>query len=272
MTLLVHPIQTLVTGIALLGVPLDAQQSAASPADTLRPGDPRVDARHIVPHTNHWSITYQTPDGHVVPGGPSRVASWFDTVTIDKLDGRAALHRRQVLRVASGAVMEIIDTWIDRRTFAPIETRSYYPAQRTESLRRYAGVHVTGFDPDSTAPNGRKLVDTVLAEPVFDFFGGSYDLLLSAFPLRAGFRAVFPADLGGATGGVALTWVAVTVTGKEEVDGGSIGRVSAWHVVTDSTSLGRFEFWIAEKSPYMIRMMYIGPRGGRQIWNVAAPA
>lgn len=250
----------------LLAQTASAQQTGDTTASAVRPGDGTVDGRGIRPHTHRWLITYFTPDGRPVPGGPKRVATWYDTVRIITLAGHAALHRKQVLLAAGDAPLEVIDSWAEPRSLAPIRTVSQN-ADGTTSLREYRGAHVTGYDPDSAAPGGRKSIDTTLAVAPFDFFGGMYDLLLAGFPLRDGYRARFPADLGGARGGASLEWVTIAVASRDTIDTGTAQPVPAWHVVTGPTSVGRFEFWIGPDPRYMVRMWYIGPRGGKQVWT-----
>ena len=264
----------LVTMGAMLAIAIIAPSRTRAqtvPTDTsvqsVRPGDGTVRGDAILPHTNRWIITYFTPAGAAIPGGPGRVATWYDSVWVTPLAGRPALRRKQVLLGPGGTALETLESWADRRSMAPIRTEGRY-AGGTASLREYRASHVTGFDPDTAAPGGRKAVDTTLAEPVFDFFGGMYDLLLSGFPLHEGYRARFPADLGGARGGAALQWVTLTVTGREVIDTGTAGKAETWHVITGPLPVGRFEFWIADRPPYLMRMWYIGPRGGKQVWNV----
>lgn len=236
---------------------------------TLRPGDRSVDGARIKPHTMKWRLTYQTPTGSPVSGGPRRVAAWYDSVRRERVDGRTVLHRRQVLRAPTDSVLEVIDNWVDPRTLAPIRTENRYPGNKL-SRRDYHGTQVAGFDPDSTLPSGRKVVDVTLAEPVFDFFGGLYDLLLAALPLRAGYAIRMPTDDGSADAGSALQWTTITVVGRESIAVGDSSRPeAAWHVTTNRTAIGSFEFWIADRSRLMLKMWYIGPRGGRQVWDVA---
>ena len=249
----------LVAGIA------SAQQAPDTTATPLLPGDAAVSGLGIRPHTHRWLITYFTPDGHPVPGGRQRVATWYDSVRTTTLAERPTLYRKQVLLAPGDAPLEVIESWAEPRSLAPIRTVSHN-ADGTTSTRDYRGARVTGYDPDSTAPGGRKLIDTTLAGAPFDFFGGMYDLLLDGFPLRAGYRVRFPADLGGARGGAALEWVTVSVASRDTVETGPGQSVPAWHVVTGPTSVGRFEFWIAADPHYMVRMWYIGPRGGKQVW------
>lgn len=250
---------------------LGAQQTPIpvdSAVPAVRPGDGTVNGAAIRPHSNRWVITYFMPDGELVPGGPRRVATWYDSVSLTPLADRQTLHRKQVLLAPGGGVpLETIDSWADPASLAPIRTENHY-ASGGASLREYHGSRVTGFDPDSAAPDGTRKVDVTLPEPVFDFFGGMYDLLLSGFPLQTGYRVRFPADFGGAKEGAALQWVTITVTGREAIDAGASGTLATWHVVTGPTPVGRFEFWIADQTPYMIRMWYIGPRGGRQVWSM----
>ncbi len=247
--------------------PALAQGTDTATAIVLLPGAELNTARLAPPWSNRWRITYQLPDGREVPGGATRVALWYDSVGLVTEGGRQLLHRRQVLYNPANTLLETIDNWVDPHTLAPVRTQTRYPASGV-SLRTYDGAHVTGSDPDTSAADGVRRINVTLAQAPFDFFGGLYDVLIAALPLRAGYVARIPADYSGAPGGAALQWVTLRVLGREQLAAYSGGPASVWHVETGATPMGRFAFWVTEQPPHLVRMWYIGPRGGKQIWNV----
>ncbi len=239
----------------------------SSPRPTLLlPGDRRVEGRRVRPYTNRWKITYRTPTGAAADGGPGRAGMWYDTLAIVRRDARRELLRRQTLLNPAGEVLEVIDNYVDPVTLAPIlsETRSKGGGI---SRRSFAGARVSGFDLDSATATSRSTIDTTLAEPVFDYFGGLFGILLVGFPLRNGFVAEFPTNFGGASGPDGLTHVTVTALGTERIDAGPLGRVMARHV-TSKTPQWTFDYWLSDRPPYIIRLVLTGPRGGKQIYEM----
>jgi hypothetical protein len=236
--------------------------------EAARPGDGTVSGARIKPHTNRWKMSYVTAAETLATPNPSRVAEWYDTVTISSDGGSRVLHRRQTLAQRDGAIMETIDNWADAGTLAPRRTESHR-SKGGVSVREFRGTRITGFEPDSAAPGVKRNVDTTIAMPAFDFFGGMYDVLIAALPLRAGYRVRIPTVFEPSPGAASLQWVTLSVLSREQIAIATpLGAVDAWHVETGSTPMGHFEFWIADATRNMVRMWYVGPRGGRQVWDV----
>ena len=267
-------------GALLLSMPISAHAASALlpprsvsdsdsvSFDTVRPGDDAVSGVRIRPHTNRWKISYVTAAETLATASPARVAEWYDTVTISSDVGSRVLHRRQTLALRDGAIMETIDNWADAASLAPRRTESHRPKGGI-SVREFRRTRITGFDSDSAAPGGRRNVDATIAMPAFDFFGGMYDVLMAALPLCAGYRVRIPTVFESSPGAPSLQWVTLSVLGRERIATGTpLGAVDVWHVETGPTPMGHFEFWIADAARNMVRMWYVGPRGGRQVWDV----
>ncbi|HKF55452.1 MAG TPA: hypothetical protein VKJ45_08415, partial [Blastocatellia bacterium] len=110
-----------------------------------------------------------------------------------------------------------------------------------------------GKSPDkSNAETGQLKMD----EPVFDYHGGLYGLLLSAFPLKEGFTATIPTlsedqDL--------FEWTTFTVRKPEPVEAGPGKQVMAWPVEIDEANKSHLVFWISKEAPYIIKLVNIIP-------------
>lgn len=257
----------------LAGSPTPRAPLSAAHGDTvvIRPGGGFIDGRRVHPYTTHWRVTYQMPDGRMVAGGPRRTVSWYDTVTVSTDEGKRVLHRRQTLYAPDSVLLEVLDNWADARTMVPFRSQLSL-TNKPLTTRVYGGRRITGLDPDSTAPNGTRQVDVTVSEPVFDFYGGLYDVFLAALPLRPGLVVKLPTDDPTAREGAGLMWTSLTVIGREAIATDTPrGRVDTWRV--EAPAAGgvagvHFVFWIADEAPYLVRMWYVGPRGGRQVWDI----
>lgn len=197
----------------------------------------------------------------------TRVVSWFDTVTVVTEDGRRVLHRRQTLFGPGANLLETIDNRVDALTLAPIRTEARYHGARA-SYRNYDGAHVSGADPDSNAAGGMRTVDITLPQRVFDFYGGLFDVFLAALPLRDGLTVAIPTDDPTATARSGLTWATIAVTRRDTI-AAARGPIPTWRIEANAAGGGaRFVFWIADAPPYLTRMWYVGPRGGKQVWDI----
>jgi hypothetical protein len=253
-------------------LPAEKQWTGAQVADSARvvlAGDPVVAGKRIKPYTAHWTVTYQMSDGRVIPGGPTRVTSWFDTVSVETVEGRSLLHRRQILYAPDGSLLETLDNWVDAATLIPTRTVARYGSAKL-SVRQFDRDSVWGVDPDSTAPGGERKVSVRIPQPIFDFYGGLFDVFVAALPLRPGLAVRIPTDDPTAQGGSGLTWATITVIGRDTVATAGRGNVAAWRAEANAAGQSRahFVFWIADKPPYLIRMWYVGPHGGKQVWDI----
>jgi hypothetical protein len=241
--------------------------------DTLivRPGDARVQGARIRPYTTHWRVSYQGADGKPLSGGPRRTTSWYDTVSVTTSDGRRIIHRRQTLYASDSALLEVLDNWANGETLAPLRTELRVGKQPL-ATRTYEGTRIVGADPDSTAPNGVRRVSVQTAEPVFDFYGGIFDVFLAALPLRQGLVVKLPTDDPTADAGTGLTWTTLSVIGRDTIATESRGPVESWRIEAPAagTNKAHFVFWVADNAPYLVRMWYVGPRGGKQIWDITS--
>ena len=245
---------------------------ARSDTIVVRPGSDFVDGRRLHRYTTHWRVTYQTPDGMTIAGGPRRTVSWYDTVTTTD-SGAPRIHRRQTLYAPDSLLLEVVDNWADARTMAPIRTELRLTSHPL-STRDYNGRKIIGVSPDSTTTDGKQHVDVTVAEPVFDFYGGMFDLFIAALPLRPNLVVRLPTDDQTAREGAGLMWTTLTVVGRETISTDTPGgRIATWRVeapAASASSGAHFVFWVREQAPYLIRMWYVGPRGGRQVWDITS--
>jgi hypothetical protein len=225
-----------------------AHARAAEPV-TVHPGDPAVDGSFIRPYTNQWKITQVTPSGKSVGRG-----TWTDKLEMATVNGKRVIKRTQTELLTERTVTNV--NIVDPKTLAPISSEI---TDNKGYLRHW------DFDGNkvqikrSSEPAGGEVKSTTvtLDTPVYDFLGGMYGMLLVAFPLKAGYSAKFPIFNDDKN---SLDWLTFTVGGQEPVDAGSGKKVQAWAVQTEAEGF-KMTFYLTKESPYVIRLVELGPRG-----------
>jgi len=216
---------------------------AAAP-EKIVPGDPRVDGSFIRTVSNAWKMTGTSPGGHRTDGG-----IWKDRIEVLDRDGQAVIRRTQVDSGPEGATTFITET--DQRSMRPIRAEVTTPAGLHRVLT-FASDHVHS---SITAPGRSEEKDIPLSQPVFDFNGGLFGLLVDGFPLKEGFSAAFP--IFDPRSGVA--WAHYTVIGRERVPSGKGRTTEVWTVeVQDPVRSARMLFSLTKEPPYIIRLQEIG--------------
>jgi hypothetical protein len=255
---------TLLCSLTLSATVLHAQEHIGTlsptpgPGTVVHPGDAAVDGARLVPYTNAWQVTYQDSTGRVIARG----GRWLDTVTVFRQDGRTVLRRAQTVVVRDGKVFQTTVNLADAASLRPIMSAEYRGPAGWR--REFDGTHVTIAEDDSSG--GHRTHQAVLGTESFDFYGGLMGLLIAAFPLREGYQATFPADFE-AQDGERVEWVSFRVAGRDTVAAGEGRTVPAW-VVDLPTPYGPYRFWLSDRAPYIIRLVYTRPNGLRQIWDM----
>ena len=108
------------------------------------------------------------------------------------------------------------------------------------------------------AKNGTGQVD--LNEPVFDYTGGMYGVLLAALPLHEGLTTTIPTLSEDRD---EPDRVLVKVGKQELVDAGPGKQVSAWRVDTEENNANQSHsiFWVTKDPPYVIKLVTVIPTG-----------
>ena len=218
-----------------------------------RPGDGAINGSVIRPYKNLWLLTYTRRNGESVEAG-----TWSDEVKSVKVNGHMVLERRQVARYNKNNLSTTLVNVFNPRTLVPI-SMSYWRDSGDFHQREFYGAKV--IDKKFVTPPGghgeARETEVRLAEPVFDFFGGMYGLLISAFPLKEGYAAELPAIDEEKN---ELVRVKFRVLRRESVEAGANRRTNAWVVASD-TSQGNMVFWLTQKPPYVIKLILTLPNG-----------
>ena len=231
----------------------EGQSPAASPPKSVRVklNDPSVDGSFLKPYKNAWKVVYSFPGKE-----PFLVGTWSDELSTVEIAGRHLMKRTQVADYAKYRVVTTNINVFDPRNMAPVFDE-FRKSDTGESVHRDfdgAGVSLQRLKSgtDSKAETARLKMD----EPVFDYYGGMYGVLLAAFPLREGYTATIPTLAEDGDGFELVTFV---VRKEELVDAGPGKQVMAWPVELDQPNRDHLIFWISKEPPYVIKLINIKP-------------
>ena len=232
--------------VALISLLFCATAAAqAPPQETILPGDPRVDGSIIRAVTNAWKMTGTSPGGVRTDGGV-----WRDKIELVERDGATIIRRTQLDVGPEGTTTFITES--EQKKLTPISAE----------VRTPAGLHrVWKFEADhvhsviDAPPQAARETDVAFSQPVFDFDGGLFGLLIAGFPLKENFSARFPV-FDPRSG---LAWARYTVIGRERVPAGKGRKIEAWTVeVQDPVRVARMIFSLTKEPPYVLRLQEVG--------------
>jgi hypothetical protein len=229
--------------IAIAAIALMPLAPAAADALTFKPGDPRVSGAHLQPYENAWVYSATLPDGSVHVQG-----IWTDHFSRIALNGKSLWRRIQGMTYVTQAASSVSDVF-DPDTCMPVSNEQHHPDESVLK-RTFEGAHVTTerVDRPGAAPT-RTGFD--LPEPVFDFFGGTYGILLSCLPLTTGLTATLPAIDETKD---SFKPFAFSVLRKERTHAGRLGNVDTFVVFVDTPGEYSQTFWLSKEPPYIIRL------------------
>ena len=240
----------LVLGLsASFPVPTRAQSSPAPQPDVIRVGDPRVDGSFLRPYKNAWKIVYAFPGKE-----PFLVGTWTDELSEVHINGRTVLKRTQMADYAKYNIVTSYENVFDPKTMAPI----YMDFKRSDTgefaHRDFEGARVKYRRGNSGGEAKSRTGQLELKEPIFDYNGGMYGVLLVALPLKEGFTATFPSLSEDRDD---LDRITVTVGKQELMDAGPGKQVMAWPVDTEGNYANQSHsiFWVTKDPPYVIKLV-----------------
>jgi len=227
--------------------------AALQEAPKVTVGDKAVDGARLQPYVNQWGMHVTKPDGTDIPDA----GLWKDQLEAVEFAGHQGWKRTQdaTFKKQDGSIAghNITINIFDRSTMAPLyrEFRSMRPGQPDKDVRitfSSVGLHIESTEAGKTASSDVK------AGPAFDFDGGLYAVLWSAFPLKVGYTASFPSYSEGDNPGT-VNWHGFKVLGTEDIQEKGMGTVKAL-VVEGDTESGPLKYWLITKPPFVLRMDY----------------
>jgi hypothetical protein len=230
--------------LLLTGEPTLAQ-TGGSPDQVVRlkVGDAAVTGAHLKPYTNLWNFTMQKPGTAAKPAG-----TWSDWLEAVDFHGKPAMKRTQVAKYDKGIQLTFVSIF-DPATMEPLSFD--YARSDNGNVRHVDFQHSTATYRHTDDKDAKSEEATAnLGQPVFDFYGGMYGVLISTLPLKEGYAAEIPAlD----TNKMGVDWVPVRVKGRETVDAGAGKKVETWVVETRTKLYGKMTWWVTKEPPYVIK-------------------
>lgn len=244
----------------LAGAPRAVAAGAAEPV-AVKVGDPAVDGSFIKPFKNAWNVIRFKPDGT-----PVVVGTWTDDVEIAQEKGRTVLKRVQHEKLPRGNF--VMTNVVDQKTLAPIlsdisNDKGYHMRLEFVDPTHVKTEHV-GAPVGSKPGEPVKKEDLEIPMPVYDFLGGTYGMLLVAFPLHEGYAAKLPIFLDE---GNKIDWLTFHVGAKESVPAGPGKKVDAYRVTTEQGGF-KMIFHLTKEPPHVIRLEETGPTGVRTVFEM----
>jgi hypothetical protein len=236
------------TAILFLGAGIGLR---AAEEEKLTVGDPAVSGSFIKPYQNAFQLSLQKKDDVE----PALLATWSDEVETVRVNGRSLMKRTQIAHYIKKDITVTTVNVFDPATMQPISMDETRVGMTGFTHRQFEGAAIKyrRIDPGKEElQEGEAKFDM----PVFDFYGGMWGLLLSACPLREGYKATLPSV---AENEEKLRWCKFEVTGTETVDAGVGKKAKAWVVKTDDN--GAMTFWVIKEAPYVLKLIYVTPTG-----------
>ncbi|MEX0691693.1 MAG: hypothetical protein WD043_07615 [Gemmatimonadales bacterium] len=139
-----------------------ASAQGAHDSAVVVPGDPRLDARRLVPHRATWRV-----DVHDSTGGTTMQGFWTDTWTRSVESGQPVIVFHQLFVDTTGTILMDNETVYDAATLGGIRATQTAPLMGARATYRYAGDTVSGTLRPSTGTEARSF-RVVFREPAWD--------------------------------------------------------------------------------------------------------
>jgi hypothetical protein len=251
-----------VLGVALILLPWvvlpslgRAQSQPSAPPAVLTVGDANIDGSFLKPYKNAWKVVYAFPGKE-----PFLVGTWTDELAAVEINGRHLIKRTQMADYAKYNVVTTYINVFEPKTMAPISMDFKRSDTGEWAHRDFENARVKYRRGSSDDPAKTQIGQLDLKEPIFDYNGGMYGVLLAALPLREGLEARFPALSEDRD---ELDWITVSVGKQELVDAGPGKQVMAWPVDTEGNYANKSHsiFWVSKEAPYVIKLVTTIPTG-----------
>lgn len=239
---------------ALLSRLLCAQTPPPAPLD-IKVGDARVNGSFLKPYKNAWKVVYQFPGKE-----PFLVGTWTDELAPVASNDRHLLKRTQMADYAKYNIVSNYVNVFDPKTMAPVSMDFKRSDTGEWAHRDFEGAQVKYWRGDSADEAKTRTGQLEMKEPIFDYNGGMYGVLLAALPLKEGFKATLPTLSEDRD---ELERVKIIVGKQELMDAGPGKQVMAWRVDTEGNYANRSHsiFWISQEPPYVIKLVTVIPSG-----------
>lgn len=238
-------------------------QTGSFPATSIRVGDDRLRVDLIQPYAARWAVTIATPDNRLIERG-----YWHEEVTRESCP---QVCWRRLLRVVNAAGEETTRTVnvFDARRLAPILTEQAVP-DGTGLLLRFNGRRVEGKQNVGAffhIPEHRRDIRGRMRRPAFDLNNGPTGLFLAIMPHDPMTTLSVPLIDVDANDPTSVAQGAYRIFNRQTINVG--GRNFDAVAIDAFTTYGYWQYWVVREPPFAVRWIYVGPGGGRTIYNFA---
>ena len=242
------------TALIVLASAGNAQNPVAAPLK-IKLGGPSVDGSLLKPYKNAWKVVYAFPGKE-----PFLVGVWTDELTEVDANGRHLLKRAQTADYAKYNIVTTYANVFDPKNMSPVSMDFKRSDTGEWAHRDFDGALVKYRRGDSADPAKTRTGQLKMEEPVFDYNGGMFGVLLATLPLKEGFKATFPTLSEDRD---EMDWITFTVGKQELVDAGPGKQVLAWPVDTEGNYANQSHsiFWVTKEPPYVIKLVTTIPTG-----------
>jgi hypothetical protein len=212
-----------------------------------------LDASRLKPYVSMWRVLEIATDGKANESQRS-----FDQLARERLNGRPVWRQYQYEMPSGGS----FDAYATLRSFAPI-TALERAADGGYRLLSYQS-HLVRLEcrssrcPPDLRDGSVHRRDIATEVATFDYWGGTYGLLLALVPLKPGTSYTLPV-LHPARGLIRLQ---VDVEAREVIKAANGAPIDAYRMRTPLTG---WVYHVTDRPPYWVRLEYSRPDGSRQI-------
>jgi hypothetical protein len=228
-------------------------QSALTTTEVVKVGDSSVDGSFLQPYKNAWKVVYAFPGKE-----PFLVGTWTDELATVEVNGLRLLKRTQLADYAKYNIVTNYVNVFDPKTMAPVSMDFKRSDSGEWAHRDFESSRVKYRRGNSEEIAKTQNGQIELKEPVFDYNGGMYGILLAALPLREGLKATIPTLSEERD---ELDRVVVTIGKQELIDAGPGKEVLAWRIDTEGNYGNKSHsiFWVTKEAPYVIKLVTVIP-------------
>ena len=215
-------------------------------------GDPAVDGTFLKPYKNAWKVVYAFPGKD-----PFLVGMWTDELKDVNVGSRKLLKRTQTADYAKYGLMTTYVNVFDSKTMAPV-SQEFKRSDTGETAHRDFDGSTVRYSRKTTEQAATETGELKLQNPIFDYNGGMFGVLLATLPLQEGLKGTLPALSEDRD---ELEWVSFSVGKQELVDAGPGKQVMAWPVdtVANYANQSHSIFWVTKDAPYVIKLVTVIP-------------
>jgi hypothetical protein len=259
-------IQFSCVALALACAPLASAQVGPFSATRIGVGDARLRVDLIEPYSVRWAVTIATPDNRLVDRG-----FWYEELVRDTCPQACWRRTMRAVNPAGAETLRTVNTF-DARTLAPVSTNQTAPDGAGLQLA-FTGRRVEGRQNVAAffhVPEHRRDISGRLRRSAFEINNGPTGLYLALMPHAPMTTLRVPIIDVDADDPTRVIDADYRIFNRATI--AIAGRNYEAIAIDAFTTYGYWQYWVVEEPPFVVRWIYVGPGGGRTIYNLAPEA